>query len=71
MHVGESRIAAILDELVAEYPQLEIGSYPRKKDDTYFVKLLLRSYDADLIKKGLSSLQQKLDAHSISHSPDK
>tara|TARA_B100001564_G_scaffold358250_1_gene376438 strand:- start:1404 stop:2126 length:723 start_codon:yes stop_codon:yes gene_type:complete len=47
--VSESQIASRLADIQGRYPEVEIGSYPFKKDNQYGVSVVLRSQNTGLI----------------------
>jgi len=56
----ESDIAASLHELLTEYPQLMLGSYPRIGEEAFHVILTLESRDAGYLQQALDSLLGRL-----------
>jgi len=65
----ESDIAEELNALLAEFPQLQLGSYPRIAEPDYRVMLTLESRDADYLEKATASLKRRLPP-SIIHAID-
>jgi len=65
----ESDIADDLNELLAEFPQLQLGSYPRIAETEYRVMLTLESRDADYLEQATASLRRRLSP-SIIHKID-
>ena len=61
----ESDIAPVLNELLREYPQLMLGSYPRIGQEAFQVMLTLESRDAGYVQKALDALLARLPAESI------
>jgi FAD synthetase len=61
----ESEIAHSLNELVAEFPELMLGSYPKIGEDMFHVLLTLESRDAGYLQRALDSLLARLPADSI------
>jgi molybdenum cofactor synthesis domain-containing protein len=56
----ESDIAACLHEVLAEFPKLMLGSYPRTGKEEWGVLLTLESRDADYVKRALEHLLKRL-----------
>ena len=61
----ESDIAASLHGLLAEFPELLLGSYPRTGDEDWGVLLTLESRDPDYVKRALELLLSKLPAEIV------
>ncbi len=61
----ESDIAPALNELLREYPQLILGSYPRIGQEAFQVMLTLESRDAGYVQEALDALLGKLSVDSI------
>jgi molybdenum cofactor synthesis domain-containing protein len=61
----ESDIAHSLNELVAEFPQLMLGSYPKIGEEMFHVLLTLESRDAGYLQRALDSLIARLPADAI------
>lgn len=61
----ESDIAASLHELLAEFPDLMLGSYPRIGDEAFHVLLTLESRDAGYLQRALESLLGRLPRESV------
>ncbi len=61
----ESEIAAVLNELLGEYPELMLGSYPRVGEGTFHVLLTLESRDPDYVKRALGELLRRLPPEAI------
>jgi molybdenum cofactor synthesis domain-containing protein len=61
----ESDIAASLHELLAEFPELMLGSYPRMGEKAYRVLLTLESRDAGYLERALSSLLERLPEDAV------
>ncbi len=61
----ESDIAASLNELLQEFPELLLGSYPRIQDEGFHVLLTLESRDAGYVQRALDSLLERLPASAI------
>ena len=53
---GEGAIAEHLNDTVAKFPELLLGSYPRWGDPEYSVKLTLESKDEDYTERALAHL---------------
>jgi molybdopterin-biosynthesis enzyme MoeA-like protein len=61
----ESDIAASLHELLSEFPELMLGSYPRMGEKTFHVLLTLESRDAGYLEQALSALLERLPRDAI------
>jgi len=61
----ESDIAASLHELLREFPELLLGSYPRLDEESFHVMLTLESRDAGYVERALGSLLARLPATAI------
>jgi len=61
----ESDIAASLHELLGEFPELMLGSYPRMGEKAYRVLLTLESRDAGYLERALSSLLKRLPEDAV------
>lgn len=61
----ESEIAALLHELLQEFPDLMLGSYPRMHEESFRVMLTLESRDSTYVKRALDSLLERLPGDSV------
>jgi FAD synthetase len=61
----ESDIAAELNALLAQFPALMLGSYPKIGEESFHVLLTLESRDAGYLQQALDSLLQRLPSDSI------
>ncbi len=61
----ESEIASYLNELLSEFSELMLGSYPRMEDADFRVLLTLESRDVDYLQRALESLLSRLPSHII------
>ena len=61
----ESEIAEHLHELLREFPDLHLGSYPRIQEESFRVLLTLESRDAGYVQQALDSLLERLPAGAI------
>jgi FAD synthetase len=61
----ESDIAGSLNELLQEFPQLLLGSYPKIGEEAFHVLLTLESRDASYLGRALDSLLERLTADAI------
>ena len=62
---GEGAIAEFLNDTVARFPDLLLGSYPRWGDPEYSVKLTLESKDRDYTERALAHLLGLLPQESV------
>jgi FAD synthetase len=61
----ESEIAAALNDLLLEFPELLLGSYPKIGQEAFHVLLTLESRDASYLGKALESLLSRLEPDAI------
>ena len=61
----ESEIAEDLNDLLREFPELMLGSYPRIGEPDYHVMLTLESRDPDYLARASRSLRERLPADVI------
>jgi molybdenum cofactor synthesis domain-containing protein len=61
----ESDIAEHLHELLAEFPELHLGSYPRISEESFRVLLTLESRDAGYVQRALDSLLGRLPEGAV------
>jgi molybdenum cofactor synthesis domain-containing protein len=62
---SETGIAQALDDLLEEFPDLALGSYPKIREESYNVLLTLESRDGDYVRRALDSLLGRLTPDSI------
>jgi molybdenum cofactor synthesis domain-containing protein len=62
---GEGVIAAALNELLAEFPELLLGSYPVLDLPEYKVKVTLESKDPDYLKRALDTFVASLPRDAV------
>jgi molybdenum cofactor synthesis domain-containing protein len=61
----ESDIVPSLNELVAEFPELMLGSYPRFEEKTFQTLLTLESRDPGYVQRALDALLARLPGDAI------
>jgi len=61
----EFDIAPRLDQVAAEYPQVEIGSYPNFTSDEYRVKLTIESKESAAVERARAALLALLDPAAV------
>jgi FAD synthetase len=61
----ESDIAASLNALLQEFPELMLGSYPKVGQEAFHVLLTLESRDAGYLQRALDSLLGRLPSEAI------
>lgn len=61
----ESEIADSLNDLLKEFPELMLGSYPRVGEESFQVLLTLESRDAGYLQTSLDSLLARLPEQAI------
>lgn len=59
--IGETIIATEFEALQKKYQQVEMGSYPFRKDGNYGTSLVLKSLDQESLGKAYSELKKILD----------
>lgn len=62
VNVHESDIAAYLNQLLKEFPDLILGSYPRLQREAFSVLLTLESRDVGYVERALDALLERLPA---------
>jgi len=65
MRANESSIAGFLDETLAAFPRLQLGSYPKLGDPEYRVRVTLESKDEQYVKQALEHLVSRLPPDMI------
>ena len=61
----ESDLAEGLHELLKEFPELLLGSYPRVREESFQVLLTLESRDAGYVQRALDALLARLPESAI------
>ncbi len=61
----ESAIAAHLNQTLAEFPELLLGSYPKLNDPEYSVRITLESKDRDYVERALAALLARLQPDAV------
>ena len=61
----ESDLVPSLNDLLQEFPELVLGSYPRFREADYRVMLTLESRDAEYLQRALDSLLGRIPADAI------
>jgi molybdenum cofactor synthesis domain-containing protein len=61
----ESDIAAALNDLLRQFPELLLGSYPKIGEEGFHVLLTLESRDAGYLGRALDSLLQRLTPDAV------
>jgi FAD synthetase len=64
---GEGVIASIMNDLLLEYPQLLLGSYPVLDIPEYKVKVTLESKDSTYLERALQSFLSSLPDGAVHH----
>ncbi|HEY8517491.1 MAG TPA: competence/damage-inducible protein A [Candidatus Binatia bacterium] len=62
---SESMIAESLNQALAEFPDIMLGSYPKMGDPDYLVKLTMESKDGDYVQRAFDRLLTLLPAGSV------
>lgn len=60
VRIGEGTLAEHLNAVLAEYPALQLGSYPELANPEYRVKVTLESRDPAYLERALESLLKRL-----------
>ena len=61
----ESQIAGVLNELLGEFPELMLGSYPKIGEEAFHVLLTLESRDPGYLQGALDGLLRRLPAEAV------
>ena len=62
--LGESEIAGPLGELQAQYPDVDLGSYPFYRQDRYGTSLIMRGTNEQRLETLSTSLREIITAHN-------
>jgi len=65
VRIGESTLADYLNRLLAEFPLLQLGSYPELSNPEYKVKVTLESRDRGYVEQALTDLLARLPADAV------
>ena len=65
VRIGESTLADYLNRLLAEFPLLQLGSYPEFSNPEYKVKVTLESRDRGYVEQALTDLLARLPADAV------
>jgi len=63
--IGEGTLAAYLNDLLAEFPALMLGSYPEFSNPEYRVKVTLESKDRPYLEEALGRFLARLPADAV------
>lgn len=63
--VGEGVLADYMNDLVRDFPELAVGSYPEFSNPEYRVKVTLESRDSAYVERALAEFVSRLPADSI------
>ena len=61
----ESEIASVLNAILSEFPDLQLGSYPRTGGEDFYVMVTLESRDEAYLERSLDELLARLPEGSI------
>ena len=61
----ESTIAASLNRVLEQFPELALGSYPKLNDPEYAVRITLESKDRDYVERALAALLAMLPPRAV------
>lgn len=61
----ESAIAASLERTLAQFPHLQLGSYPKLNDPEYRVRITLESKDREYVERALAALLAMLPPSAV------
>jgi len=62
-HLMESQIARPLGEIQAEFPDIDLGSYPFYRKDQYGTTLVMRGHDESRLERMLARVREMIVAH--------
>jgi molybdenum cofactor synthesis domain-containing protein len=62
---SETQIVHVLNDLLEEFPELALGSYPKIREESFHVLLTLESRDEDYVQRALDSLLGRLTPDAI------
>ena len=65
----ETEICNELDDIVAQHPNVTIGSYPRMEDGTWVSRLTVDGFDQNEVEQARDALAQAFDAFLLSTEP--
>lgn len=65
LNAVESSIAPYLNETLAAYPELLMGSYPKLNHPEYSVRVTLESKDRDYLERGFADLMTRLPREMV------
>jgi molybdenum cofactor synthesis domain-containing protein len=65
VRVGEGVLADYMNDLVREYPDLAVGSYPEFSNPEYKVKVTLESRDREYVERALHAFLSRLPTDSV------
>jgi len=64
-HQGESELAPLLEEVLALFPEVELGSYPRWQGPGWEVLITLEGSSAEQVSTALAALTSRLDPERL------
>jgi len=65
VRIGEGTLAPYLNDLLARFPDLMLGSYPEFSNPDYRVKVTLESRDRQLVESALAEFLARLPADAL------
>jgi molybdenum cofactor synthesis domain-containing protein len=65
VRLGEGTIAAHMNALVREFPELAVGSYPELSNPEYRVKVTLESRDRECVEQALAAFVERLPDDAV------
>jgi FAD synthetase len=65
VRIGESTLADYLNRLLADFPLLQLGSYPEFANPEYKVKVTLESRDRGYVEQALTDFLARLPADAV------
>ncbi len=60
-NLRESELSEAMEEVVGLFPEIKIGSYPKKTEDGYYVLLVLRGENESKVNEAKDLLENKLN----------
>jgi molybdopterin-biosynthesis enzyme MoeA-like protein len=65
VRIGEGTLADYLNGLLADFPLVQVGSYPELSNPEYQVKVTLESRDRGYLEEALAELVGRLPADAV------
>lgn len=65
-HLPESKIAEALGDVQKQYPDSDIGSYPRYENGAFVTSLVVRAFDSEILKNATQGVTSMIEAMGAS-----